>query len=102
MKFISALAIAWLALFVSQPGRATEHPPVSPPHALPPLPPSAAASHALPPTSWHANWIAVPGGDGREYGIYYFRKGFDLSARPDSFLVHVSADNRYKLFINGT
>ncbi len=53
-------------------------------------------------TIWHASWIAAPGADGSEYGVYYFRKGFQLPARPDSFLVHVSADNRYKLYVNGT
>ena len=50
---------------------------------------------------WHAHWIASPGGDGREYGVYYFRKDLQLTSKPDSFLVHVSADNRYKLFVNG-
>ncbi len=50
---------------------------------------------------WHANWIAPAGGDGREYGVYYFRKDIQLTAKPDSFVVHVSADNRYKLFVNG-
>jgi len=51
---------------------------------------------------WHANWIAVPGDDGRGYGVYYFRKNLDLTSIPSSFRVHVSADNRYKLFVNGT
>jgi alpha-L-rhamnosidase len=55
-----------------------------------------------PATVWHANWIAMPGEDGRDYGVYYFRKSIELGARPDHFVVHVSADNRYKLFVNGT
>ncbi|HEV2479176.1 MAG TPA: alpha-L-rhamnosidase N-terminal domain-containing protein [Puia sp.] len=53
------------------------------------------------PVSWHANWIALPGEDGRDYGVYYFRKHIELSARPAKFVVHVSADNRYKLYVNG-
>jgi hypothetical protein len=55
---------------------------------------TALSSHA----QWHANWIVPPGGDGREYGVYYFRKNIDLAAKPGSFVVHVSADNRYKAF----
>ncbi|WP_431213446.1 hypothetical protein ACQ86N_00470 [Puia sp. P3] len=57
---------------------------------------------ANPPAEWHANWIAMPGEDGRDYGVYYFRKSIELGAKPDHFIVHVSADNRYKLFVNGT
>ena len=52
-------------------------------------------------TTWHASWIAAPGEDGRDYGVYYFRKHIDLPAKPDRFVVHVSADNRYKLYVNG-
>jgi hypothetical protein len=57
------------------------------------------SGHATPPT-WHANWIAAPGDEGLEYGIYYFRKQIELAARPATFIIHVSADNRYKLFVN--
>ena len=53
------------------------------------------------PPVWHADWIAMPGEDGRDYGVYYFRKSIELGIRPSSFIVHVSADNRYKLFVNG-
>lgn len=53
------------------------------------------------PVAWHANWIALPGEDGREYGVYYFRKHIELTAQPAKFLVHLSADNRYKLYVNG-
>ena len=35
------------------------------------------------------------------YGVYHFRRAFDLPARPDEFVVHVSGDNRYQLFVNG-
>jgi len=50
---------------------------------------------------WTARWIAVPKSPKTEYGVYHFRKSFDLSARPATFLVHVSGDNRYQLFVNG-
>jgi hypothetical protein len=52
--------------------------------------------------TWHAQWIAAPGEDGLSYGVYHFRKHVALPAKPDRFVVHVSADNRYKLFVNGT
>lgn len=52
--------------------------------------------------SWNASWISAPGTNGSEYGVYYFRKSIDLSEKPQTFLVHVSADNRYKLYVNGT
>jgi Alpha-L-rhamnosidase N-terminal domain. len=35
-------------------------------------------------------------------GVYHFRKSFSLDTLPNRFLVHVTADNRYKLFLNGT
>ena len=49
---------------------------------------------------WQASWIAVPGESPTGYGVYLFRKMIDLNNRPDSFVIHVSADNRYKLFVN--
>jgi hypothetical protein len=51
--------------------------------------------------NWPATWIAVPGAPENEYGVYHFRKTFELSNKPGKFVVHVSADNRYKLFVNG-
>jgi hypothetical protein len=54
------------------------------------------------PRPWNAQWIAAPGISGDEYGIYYFRKSINLTHKPAAFTVHVSADNRYKLYINGT
>ena len=31
----------------------------------------------------------------------YFRKGFDLTAKADKAMIHISADGRYQLFVNG-
>lgn len=56
---------------------------------------------ALTQNRWDAHWITVPGEEPGGYGIYLFRKEIDLAARPDSFIIHVSADNRYKLYVNG-
>lgn len=49
---------------------------------------------------WKATWIAFPGESGKDYGVYHFRKVVELASKPSSFVVHVSADNRYKLFVN--
>lgn len=49
---------------------------------------------------WHAQWIAVPGASNDGYGVYLFRKSIELPTKPTKFIIHVSADNRYKLFIN--
>jgi hypothetical protein len=50
---------------------------------------------------WRASWIAVPGAPATEYGVYHFRRSFELPGKPERFIVHVSADNRYQLFVNG-
>jgi hypothetical protein len=50
---------------------------------------------------WKAFWIAVPNESANGYGVYHFKKEFDLATKPSSFIVHASADNRYKLFVNG-
>ncbi|WP_026809962.1 hypothetical protein [Arenibacter latericius] len=36
----------------------------------------------------------------KEYGVFKFRKTIKLKEKPSSFVIHVSADNRYKLFVN--
>jgi alpha-L-rhamnosidase len=51
---------------------------------------------------WKARWIASERKMQRDYGVYHFRKKINLTERPSSFIVHVSADNRYKLFVNGS
>ncbi|WP_460950118.1 family 78 glycoside hydrolase catalytic domain [Spirosoma daeguense] len=50
---------------------------------------------------WPARWIVHPTAPARQYGIYHFRKAIDLMQKPAHFVVHVSADNRYRLFVNG-
>ena len=49
---------------------------------------------------WEASWIAVPGEPASGYGIYLFRKSIQVNPVPTSFIIHVSADNRYKLYVN--
>src|SRR5205085_1306535 len=50
---------------------------------------------------WKAKWIAAPEGSRREAGVFHFRKSFTLAAAPAQFIIHVSADQRYQLYING-
>ena len=49
---------------------------------------------------WKASWIAVPDEAPNGYGVYLFRKTIELTSKPITYAVHVSADNRYKLFVN--
>src|SRR5690349_20516003 len=86
MKFFFALSVAFLTLCSGKSVNAMPHPVIKTTGPLP--------------TTWNANWIAAPGDDGRQYGVYYFRKQLQLAARPAHFMIHVSADNRYKLFVN--
>ncbi|MEI9921519.1 MAG: alpha-L-rhamnosidase C-terminal domain-containing protein [Bacteroidota bacterium] len=50
---------------------------------------------------WKAVWITSDESN-NQYEVLKFRKSFDLSSKPSSFVVKVSADNRYKLLVNGT
>lgn len=62
-----------------------------------------AEARTMPPAlgEWNADWIAAPYDPGTEYGVYYFSKDITLPDKPGSFIVYVSADNRYKLYVNG-
>src|SRR5262249_9673939 len=51
---------------------------------------------------WPARWISVPDAPPAGYGVYHFRRHVRLEAVPAAFVVHVTADNRYELFANGT
>jgi len=51
--------------------------------------------------AWPSHWIADPHSSARDYGVYHFRKSFELGEEPDEFIIHISADNRYQLYANG-
>lgn len=53
------------------------------------------------PHRWRANWITHPGISGNEYAVVNFRKEFDLDVKPSQFIISVSADNKYVLYVNG-
>jgi alpha-L-rhamnosidase len=50
--------------------------------------------------AWPADWISASGASAKGYGVYLFRKHFKLATKPKKFVVYISADNRYKLFVN--
>ena len=51
---------------------------------------------------WKAHWIRPVDAPPRSFGVYHFRRSFDLPSVPSSFVIHTTADNRYELFVNGT
>ncbi|MCF8226856.1 MAG: family 78 glycoside hydrolase catalytic domain [Bacteroidales bacterium] len=46
-------------------------------------------------------WVSYPTASVTDYGVYHFRKQFNIDNVPEKLIIHVSADNRYHLFING-
>jgi alpha-L-rhamnosidase len=37
----------------------------------------------------------------QEHAVILFRRNFELQDKPSSFIIHLSADNHYRLFVNG-
>jgi hypothetical protein len=62
---------------------------------------SASINPALLNTVWPAQWIAYAGADPKAYGVFHFRKELFLPAKLGTYVVHVSGDNRYELYVNG-
>ncbi len=50
---------------------------------------------------WEAYWITHPDIQGQEFAVLNFRKMLELPEVPETLLVHVSADSRYKFYVNG-
>jgi GNAT superfamily N-acetyltransferase len=48
-----------------------------------------------------ASWIAPAGVPGDSFTVFHARRTFELATKPARFVVHVSADNRYRLYVNG-
>ncbi len=53
------------------------------------------------PTAMKAQWITHPDLSGGEQAVVVFRRSFELPQKPGRFVVNVSADNKYTLFVNG-
>lgn len=63
--------------------------------------PAHAATPASAPVAWTAKWISDPRASSAGPGVYFFRKVFTVENKPDRFPIRISADNRYRLLING-
>lgn len=50
---------------------------------------------------WHADWVTHPTAPLREPLVLHFRRTLALDAVPASYIVRVSADNRFVLYVNG-
>ena len=50
---------------------------------------------------WTAGWISHPTAPLRDPVVLHFRRTLTLEAVPESYVVRVSADNRFILFVNG-
>ncbi|HET6557946.1 MAG TPA: alpha-L-rhamnosidase C-terminal domain-containing protein [Prolixibacteraceae bacterium] len=50
---------------------------------------------------WTAHWIMHPTAEPESHAVILFRKSIELPSKPDQFVVHLSADNHYRLFVNG-
>ena len=68
---------------------------------------SSAAAPAQPsdtpanPINWTAQWITHPTAPLKEPITLHFKKSLELAAVPAHYIVHVSADNRFVLYLNG-
>ncbi len=50
---------------------------------------------------WKAAWISCPDAPQRDAGVFHFRKTVRVPDQPKNFIVHVSADNHFILYVNG-
>jgi len=48
-----------------------------------------------------APWITYSKSESTNYGVYHFRKSFEINKVPTKLMIRVSADNKYNLFVNG-
>jgi alpha-L-rhamnosidase len=53
------------------------------------------------PSQWNARWVGYGYHPREDLGVFVFRNRFTLEEVPETLLVRVSADNRYKLLVNG-
>ena len=60
-----------------------------------------AVSSSAQDVKWAAQWIIHPTAEPQAHAVILFRKNFDLLKNPEKFVIHISADNHYRLFVNG-
>lgn len=51
--------------------------------------------------TWHGSWVTHPAAPLREPVVLHFRRFLTLSDAPRTYVVRVSADNRFVLYVNG-
>lgn len=51
--------------------------------------------------AWTAQWITHPTESTLDSRVFLFRRNFILKKEPEKFIIHLSADNRYRLYVNG-
>ncbi|MEZ4908041.1 MAG: alpha-L-rhamnosidase C-terminal domain-containing protein [Saprospiraceae bacterium] len=51
--------------------------------------------------AWTAQWITTANESTLDYGVFLFRKDFDIKKTYNEFIIYVSADNIFKLYVNG-
>ncbi|MEP2239346.1 MAG: alpha-L-rhamnosidase N-terminal domain-containing protein [Maribacter sp.] len=51
--------------------------------------------------AWTSQWITHPKESTLDARKFLFRRTFELVSKPEKFIIHLSADNRYRLFVNG-
>ncbi len=51
--------------------------------------------------AWTAQWITHPTESTLDSRVFLFRRNFVLDKVPEKFTIYVSADNRYRLYVNG-
>src|ERR1700730_3383359 len=61
----------------------------------------ALTQNAVPRTPWRAQWNSAANASPQAQGVFHFRKSIDLPDKPEQFIVNISADNRYRLLVNG-
>ncbi len=77
-------SVSLVAAFLSAPAFPQTNTPPDPPHRV-----------------WHASWVTHPSAPLREPLVLHFRRILTLAAAPSSYIVRVSADNRFILYVNG-
>src|SRR6476659_5710360 len=62
---------------------------------------ATAACFAQDINKWDAQWISHPGIEPQPAAVILFRKNIMLAVKPSAYTIHISADNHYRLFVNG-
>ncbi|MDX2190703.1 MAG: family 78 glycoside hydrolase catalytic domain [Bacteroidota bacterium] len=53
------------------------------------------------PEKWNCAWITHPDISLNDYNVVLFRKILELDKKPVQYIINITADNRYRLYVNG-